>query len=150
MAEFGPNEEGENQTESNQNSQQSNEKELPKLNHYNKGTIQTLESSNSPSQAENKLPKLIRNNHSNKNDQNQSDSFSPTDRKLAPRSPRRHKEGSSNYNPRIFYTPPDNYKSIKSNKALMANEATKSPIKLNLTLKDIGMEGFDSTTPDKK
>ncbi|KAK8843302.1 hypothetical protein M9Y10_025157 [Tritrichomonas musculus] len=149
MAEFDPNNGSEIQAKSTQDSSASNEKELPKLNHNNKGNVQSQDSSNSPPQTENKLPKLVRSNQSSasiKKDQNQSDSFAPADHKLINRSPRRHKEGASNYNPNVFRSPPDNF---KSNKAQATRDFIKSPIKLTVTLKDIGMEGLDSSTPGK-
>ena len=53
---------------------------------------------------------------------------------------------SSNYDPSIFYTPIYSY---ADEVGMPVHGLVKYPIKLTITLKDIGLEGLDSSTPDK-
>ena len=67
------------------------------------------------------------------------------------KSPRRKKEApkTSTYDPSIFYAPfPSSQESVPGKRVKYVNDLITDPIKLTVTLKDIGLEGLDSAIPE--
>lgn len=61
-------------------------------------------------------------------------------------SPQKKKESFfSNYNPNVFYTP---LYTESDQPTKPVRKIATEPIKLTVTLKDIGLEGLDSSSPD--
>lgn len=115
--------------------QYSTEEELPKLNNNNKQHTKTKSSSRTAPK-EGELPKL------NKNKSTQKQVQEPDHDSAKNKSPRKNKEFVSTYDPSIFYI-----KERRNDSPTKPVRCFNDPIKLTVTLKDIGMDGFESPLP---